>query len=472
MQRHFIYLSLLVGQLAACTSMAPTYHRPDNAIPAQLPQGAAYPVTTAETTQLVPWDSFVLDSRLKSLIQIALDNNQDLKKTIASIESARAQYRIQRASFLPTIDADVSTSKARNYASATNQTSISKSATAEVGLSSYEIDLFGKVRSLSDAALETYLSTEEASQSTRISLIAEVVEAWLTLASDQSQLALAHETKVSAEQSLKVTNGRHQLGVASMVDVHDAETTYHQADVNIASYTALVAQDKNALDVLLGTTNYAADLLPTSLPDMDNTLSEVPAGLSSAILLDRPDVLEAEHQLKSANANIGAARAAFFPSISLTATAGVASAALSSLFTGGASSIWAVTPAVSLPLFAGGSNVATLNYDYAQREYYVANYASTLQTAFQEAANALSVKGTIHQEINSQSLLVKAAQNSYFLSNQRYINGIDSYLTALTAQRTLYSAQQSLISLQLTALENRITLYRVLGGGRTITSQQ
>lgn len=265
------------------------------------------------------------------------------------------------------MNATVSGSRARSYSSISNQTSINQSTSGEIGLSSYQLDLFGKVRSLTDASLETYLSTQEAAQATRISLISEVVDAWLTLASDESQLTLAQDTKKSAQDSLQVTQGRHRLGVASLVDVREAETTYHQADVNIASYTALVEQDKNALNLLLGTTHYDAHLLPTGLPDLQSTLSVVPDGLSSSILLNRPDVLEAEHQLKSTNANIGSARAAFFPSISLTAAAGVASTALSSLFSGGAASIWSVTPSISLPLFAGGANIANLDYTKAQR---------------------------------------------------------------------------------------------------------
>lgn len=462
MRLKIIYTSIILAQLSACTSMAPMYHRPDNLIPAALPQQTA----ASTAVVLASWQDFVLDDRLRKVIQIALDNNQDLKKTIASIESARAQYRIQRADFLPTVNATVSGSRARSYSSVSNQTSINQSTSGEIGLSSYQLDLFGKVRSLTDASLETYLSTQEAAQATRISLISEVVDAWLTLASDESQLTLAQDTKKSAQDSLQVTQGRHRLGVASLVDVREAETTYHQADVNIASYTALVEQDKNALNLLLGTTHYDAHLLPTGLPDLQSTLSVVPDGLSSSILLNRPDVLEAEHQLKSANANIGSARAAFFPSISLTAAAGVASTALSSLFSGGAASIWSVTPSISLPLFAGGANIANLDYTKAQKEYYVANYASTLQTAFKETADALATKANIGQEVHSQQLLVKAAQDSYYLADQRYKAGVDSYLNALTAQRTLYSARQTLISLQLTALDNRITLYRVLGGGR------
>ncbi len=455
--------------LQACTSLAPDYERPSKVIPDQWPEGQAYVRQQQNETTIsnLPWQSFVVDERLRKIIDIALANNQDLQKTIASIESARAQYRSQRAAYFPTITAGIDGSKARNLNTASgsqNTTAVSQSASANIGLSAYEFDLFGKVRSLSDSARESYLATEEASRATYISLIAETASAWLTLAADQSQLTLSRQTQESAQRTMEITRQRLAAGVSSRIDVRQAETIFQQARADVASNITAVAQDKNALTLLMGTNLQDETLLPTTLPTMQSLLADVPAGLSSEILLQRPDVLQAEHQLKSANADIGAARAAFFPSLSLTASAGIASTALSSLFSGGAS-IWSIAPSLSLPIFSGGANTAALDYSKAQKEYYLANYKSVVQTAFKETADALARHGTIDEQLAAQAALTDAASDSMNLANARYLKGVDTFLNMLDAQRTLYSAEQALISSKLTALDNRMTLYRVLGGG-------
>lgn len=470
MKNHLIVSSLAI-LLGACSSMAPTYERPAAPVPQAWPTGAAYaPAATAASAAAdIPWQQFVLDDRLRQVIAQALANSRDLRKTVANIESARAQYRVQRAALLPTVNAGVSGTRARsatttgtNGGVATVQT---QTTSANLSVSSYEVDLFGRVRSLSDVALETYLATEEAGRATRISLIAETASAWLTLGADRSKLALAQQTLESAQRSMTVTQKRLDSGVASRVDVRQAETVYQQARADLASTTTAIAQDRNALELLTGSP-VADALLPTALPDTDGVvLADVPAGLSSDVLLSRPDVLQAEHQLRSANANIGAARAAFFPKLSLTAAGGVASTALASLFSGGAATVWSLAPAVTLPIFDGGANRATLAYTQAQQSLYVSTYELAVQTAFQETADALARRGTMAEQLSAQTALVDAAADSYRLANARYTSGIDTFLTALDSQRTLYTAQQTLITTRLTALDNRVTLYRVLGGG-------
>ena len=457
--------------LSACSTMAPTYEQPAAPVAASWPTGSAYATPTAATTAAadIPWRDFILDERLRQVIDQALANSRDLRKTIANIESARAQYRVQRAAELPTVNAGVSGTRARGTVSGSNggsggtATGIAESASASIGISSYELDLFGRVRSLSDAALETYLATEEAARATRISLIAETATAWYTLAADRNQLAMAQSTLQSAQNSKALTQKRLEAGVTSRVDVSQAETVVQQARADVASATTTIAQDRNALELLAGS-SISETLLPTELPDASSSLAAVPAGLASSVLLQRPDVLQAEHQLKSANANIGAARAAFFPTLSLTASGGVASAALSSLFSGGAT-IWSLAPALSLPIFDGGAHKANLAYAEAQQKLYVATYELAVQTAFREVADALARQGTMREQLAAQGALVAAASDSYQLATARYVKGVDSFLNALDAQRTLYSAQKSLVTARLAAFDNQVTLYRALGGG-------
>ncbi|MBL8267920.1 efflux transporter outer membrane subunit [Steroidobacter sp.] len=450
--------------LAGCT-LAPRYDRPAAPVADTWPTGPAYETAQAadKTAADLPWREFVVDENLEKVIELALTNNRDLRSALASIQSARAQYRIQRADLMPKINGDVSATRAKSFSSVSGTTSESEYYTASVGLSAFEIDLFGRVRSLSNAALESYFATSEAGRATRISLIAETASAYLTLAADNSQLELARRTVESAQRSMNVTRKRLEAGVSSRLDVRQAETIYQQARADLASTTALIAQDRNALELLTGS-RVPDELLPKELPDDHHWLADVPAGLSSSVLLTRPDVLQAEHQLKSANANIGAARAAFFPTLSLTASTGLASTELSDLFNNGAS-VWSVGPSLTLPIFNGGANVANLSYAKAQRDLYVSQYELAIQTAFKEVADALAVRGTIQEQLDAQRALVEAAADSYQLAEARYSKGVDTFLNALDAQRTLYSAEKSLVSARLTASDNVVTLYRVLGGG-------
>jgi multidrug efflux system outer membrane protein len=454
--------------LAACSTMAPTYERPAAPVSTTWPTGEAYTVAAPSDRSApdVPWQSFILDARLRAVVEKALVNNRSLRETVARIESARAQYGTQRAAQWPTVSAGVSGSRARSLNSAggaANSTVVSQSYQASAGISAYELDLFGRVRSLSDAALESYLATEEASRAARISLIAETATAWLTFAADRSRLAISQKTLVAAQRTMELTRQRLALGVDTRLDLRSAETVFQQARADVAKTTTAIAQDRNALDLLVGAPVEDASL-PSELPAAATWLAEVPAGLSSEVLLRRPDVLQAEHQLKAANANIGAARAAFFPSVSLTAAGGVASAALSTLVSGGAT-VWSLAPALSVPIFDGGANRANLGYATAQQRLYVSTYELAVQTAFREVADALAQQGTMNEQLSAQNALVAASEDSYVLASRRYLSGADSSLSALVSQRTLYSAQLALVAAQLTALDNRVMLYRSLGGG-------
>ncbi|MDY6949585.1 MAG: efflux transporter outer membrane subunit [Pseudomonadota bacterium] len=452
--------------LAGCT-MAPRYERPAAPVADAWPSGAAYDPADAggKTAAGVPWREFIRDQKLQQIIEQALANNRDLRGALASIQSARAQYRIQRADLFPRINGTINATRSEtfNQFTGTGGTIENEFYTANVGLSAFEIDLFGRVRSLSRAAVETYLATEEAARATRISLIAETASAYLTLAADISQHELARRTVESAQRSMEVTRKRLEAGVSSRLDLRQAETIYQQARADLAATTALIAQDRNALELLTGS-RIAEELMPSELPDNHQWLADVPSGLSSAVLLSRPDVLQAEHQLKSANANIGAARAAFFPRLSLTASTGLASPELSNLFSDGAS-VWSVAPSLVLPIFNGGANIANLSYAKAQRDLFVSQYELAIQTAFKEVADALAVRGTIQDQLDAQRALVDAAADSYQLADARYTKGVDTFLNALDAQRTLYNAEKSLVSARLTASSNVVTLYRVLGGG-------
>ena len=467
--------------LTACISLDPTYHRPVSPAATTWPSGPAYAALQPNSTNAadIPWRDFVKDEKLREVVDQALGNSRNLRKAITSIESARAQYRVQRANLFPQVSASVNVDESRTlnpYAGTGTGTGSGSSSsgsgsgsaltmtndTAQVGLSSYEIDLFGRNRSLTRAAYESYLSTAEAARATRISLISETITAYLTLAADQTTMGIAQATLQNALRSMQVTGSRLAAGVASLVDVKQAETIYQQARSDVASLTASVAQDRNALELLAGSPIDEA-LLPAELPEKGEWLADIPAGISSDVLLNRPDVLEAEHTLKSANADIGAARAAFFPSLSLTASEGRASSSLSKLFSG--PTVWSWAPSLSLPLFTGGANSASLANTKAQRDGYVAAYELAIQTAFKEVADALAVRGTIQEQLDAQAALVDAATESYRLADARYTKGADSFLNALISQRTLYSAQKTLVTTRLTALENRVTVYRALGGG-------
>ncbi len=447
--------------------MAPKYTRPDAPVPTQWPTGAAYKETKSsvptQAASELPWREFFADERLQKIIGIALDNNRDLRVAALNVERARALYGIQRAELLPSVNAVGTMSKQGVPAdlSTTGSSMVAEQYSVNLGITSWEIDFFGRIRSLKDQALEEYLATEDARRSAQISLVSAVAQAYLTMAADRENLKLVASTLEAQEVSYKLIRKRYDVGLSSELDLLRAQSQVDTARGDVARYTQLTAQDENALNLLVGSP-MPQELLPAELGSV-NPPKEISPGLSSELLLRRPDVLAAEHQLKAANANIGAARAAFFPRISLTTAIGTASADLSGLFKSGQGT-WLFAPQIIMPIFDARTWSA---YDVTrvEKEISVAQYEKVIQTAFREVADALAVRGTVNQQIAAQQSLVDAVTETYRLSNARYTKGIDSYLSVLDAQRSLYGAQQGLIVLRLARINNTVALYKVLGGG-------
>ena len=465
--------------LSGCANLAPTYSRPEAPVPSAWQAGtaavapaASAPATTtdgsaAPTVALqaqTDWRDVITDERLRGTIDLALNNSRSLRLAVLAIEQAKATYQIQDAATLPTVNATASstTSHVPAQASSTGATYTSHSYSVGLGVSSYEVDLFGRIHNLKDSALEAYLQTEAAQRSTRLTLIAEVANAWLSLSADQAQLALAQDTLASQEATYKLGQQRAALGADSALTLAQTQTSVESARRDVAAYEAQVQQDVHALNLLVGATVPDALLPDAGLDGNTAAVLTVSADVPSTLLQRRPDVVAAEHALKASYADIGAARAAMFPSISLTASAGTSSTSLNNLFKGGA---WSFAPSVSLPIFDGGANRATVRKAEVARDIQVATYEQTIQTAFSEVADALSVRATLARRVAAQQALVDAWQRSYDLSQARYKMGADDYLTVLDAQRSLYSARQTLITLQQTDLANRITLFKVMGGG-------
>jgi multidrug efflux system outer membrane protein len=471
--------------LAGCSTLAPKHEQPAPPVPHTWPEGPAYAVGSAATGTAtngaaasaaaapaapsqtavadVAWQQFFTDARLRRLIDLALANNRDLRVAALNIDKARALYRIERADLVPSVDAGVSGSAQRTPASLspTGRAGTTRRYDANVGVG-YEIDFFGRVRSLNEAALQQYLATEEARRSAQVSLVAEIANAWLTLAADRERLRLARETLDNQRAAHTLIRHRFDNGVASQLDLRRAQTTVDAARADVARFTTLVAQDENALALLAGAP-IDATLLPEGL-DPVSTLAELPTGVPSQVLQRRPDIRTAEHRLQAANANIGAARAAFFPSVTLTAAGGVASDSLSDLFASGAGA-WSFVPRVVLPIFDGGRNRANLDAAQADRDIRIAEYEGAIQRAFREVADTLALRGTLGDQLDAQQSLVAATTDTHRLSDIRFRQGAQSYLEVLDAQREMVAAQQGLIAVRLSRLSNQVTLYKVLGGG-------
>jgi len=458
-------LPLTALLLAGC-DLAPTYQRPGVPAPPALPSGGTYPAANPATPASdIAWQDFFVDPALRQVIGQGLANNRDLRVALANVQQARAQYRVQRADLLPTIGANAGATYARASSAETlpGADRTSHIYSVDAGFSAFEIDLFGRVRNLTKAALDQYLATEEGARATRITLVAEIASAYLTMAADQDQLRISQGTLESFRQSLDLTTAQFQHGVISELEVKQAQTNYEQARYDIAALQTQIARDQNALNLLVGTT-VSQDLLPTGLTDHAFTLAQLPAGIGSDVLLQRPDVLQAEDQLKAQYANIGAARAAFFPQISLTALAGTLSTGLSGLFDHGTYT-YQVAPAASQTIFDFGRNAANLRYAKASRDAALATYEKAIQTAFREVADALAERGTIDEQLRARATRAEAAGTAYKLSDARYRSGVDPFLTTLDAQRTFYAAQQNLVQTRLDAASNLVELYRALGGG-------
>lgn len=462
----FLLIAIAFG-LGGCT-LAPEYTRPASPVPADWPKGAAYqePKTAPDVPKIseLKWQEFFPDEKLRETVSMALKNNRDLRLAALNVERAQALYGIQRAEIMPAVSAVGSMSRQRVPA---DLSGAGKSPTVEqygvsLGLSSWEIDFFGRIRSLRDRALEEYLATDQARRGAQILLVSAVANAYLTLAADRESLKLSASTLETQEAVYRLIRKRQEFGLASELDLRRAQSQVDVARGDVARYTQLAAQSENALNLLVGSP-MPVKLLPTDLGSVIPP-KEISPGVSSELLLYRPDVLAAEHRLKAANANIGAARAAFFPRIALTTAIGTASAELSGLFKSG-SETWNFSPQIVLPIFDARTWSA---YDATkiEREIGVAQYEKAIQTAFREVADALAVQGTVNQQIAAQQSLVNALTETYRLSNVRYTKGIDSYLSVLDTQRSIYAAQQGVILLHLARLANRVTFYKVLGGGR------
>ncbi|MEO5493563.1 MAG: efflux transporter outer membrane subunit [Sphingomonas sp.] len=456
----------LMASLTAC-SLAPPYARPETPVPPSWPVGDAYLRSSEATLPVVRYQDIFRDPRLQAIIAQALTNNRDLRLAAANIAIARGQFHIQRAEQFPEVDASGGVT-ARGVGSTTGTSSGSTgggtrtSFDANVGITAFEIDLFGRVRSLTTAAQNRYFATEAAARSVRLTLIGDIADAWLAYGSDKSLLKIAQDTATSAAKSVDLTKKRLDGGIAPRTDLRQAELVLDTAKADLAQQTTALAQDVNALQLLVGAP-VDPTLLPGSIDEAAATVAELPAGLDSSILLRRPDVVEAEYQLRAANADIGAARAELFPRITLTGLIGFASNALGALFAGGAFN-WQAGGAASYSIFRGGVGRANVDVSKAQRDAALATYEKAIQTAFREVADALARRGTITDQLNATRDLQAAAADNYKLSDARYRGGIDSFLQSLDAQRSLYSAQRTLVGTQLTRASNLVTLYRVLGG--------
>ncbi len=520
MMRSLILILAASTALAGC-SLAPKYARTELPVPPSWPVGDAYLRQSEAALPAITYRDVFRDPRLQQIITQALANNRNLRVAAANIAATRAQYRIQRADLFPQIDASgrYSYSGGGNGARSTAtsgggsgtgtggtgtggtgtggtgtgtggtgtggtgtggigtggtgaggtviSSSNSNSAfSVDLGTTAFELDLFGRIRSLTGAALDRYFSTEAAARATRLTLVGDIADAWLTYASDQSLLKIAQDTVASSQRSVTLTNARLRGGVSPRTDLRQAQQILYTAQADLAAQRTALAQDVNALQLLVGAPVDAA-LLPVSIEQALPTVATLPAGLDSAILLRRPDVVQAEYELRATNGEIGAARAQLFPRISLTGLVGFASTALSSLFSGGAFN-YSVAPSVSYPIFQAGAGIANVAFTRAQRDAALATYELSIQTAFQETADALARQGTIADQLQANQNFANAALDTFRLSDARYRGGIDTFLNSLDAQRSLYTAQRNLVATQLVGASNRVTLYRVLGGDSTL----
>jgi outer membrane protein, multidrug efflux system len=461
-----VLLAITAILLTGC-NMTPKYTRPEAPVPADWPSGPAYkdtasPPGTPMAADL-EWREFFTDQQLRAIIARALENNRDLRVAALNVEKARALYRIQRAEFYPTVETDVDATRQRVWLSSgkTSGMVTLESYGVNLGISSWEIDFFGRIRSLEQRALEEYFATAQARRSAQILLVSEVSNTFLTLAADRENLKLARSTLETQQAAYDVIRRRCEVGIAPELDLRQVQTRVDAARVDVAKFTQMAAQDENALNLLAGSP-VPADQLPKTL-SVIKPLPDVSAGMSSEVLLSRPDILEAEHSLKAANANIGAARAAFFPRISLTTAFGTASGDLSGLFQPG-SHVWSYAPQIVLPIF-DARTWSGLKATKVEREIALAQYEKAIQAAFREVADALAKRGTLGDQMAAQQSLVDATGQTYKLSKARYEKGIDIYLNVLDAQRSLYSAQQGLITIRLAKLANQVKMYTVLGGG-------
>lgn len=490
-------LALPALLLAGC-SMTPAYERPQAVVPPSWPVGDAYLRQSEAALPALTFEQVFTDPRLRTLVGQALVNNRDLRIAAANIRAARAQYRIQRADLFPQVDGSARYSYRGTGDGATtvaipgtgtggtgtgqpgtgNGTGTGgtggtggtivtsgrspSSFSLDLGATAFELDLFGRIRSLTEAEQNRYFATEAGARATRLTLVGDIAEAWAAYGADRSLMTIAEATAASARRSVSLTRARLQGGVAPRTDLRQAEQILATAEGDLAEQRTQLAQDINALQLLVGAPIDPA-LLPASIDRVLPTIANLPAGVDSGILLRRPDVVQAEYELLAANADIGAARAALFPRLSLTGLVGFASDALRTLFTGGAFN-YSVAPSLSYPIFRAGAGRAGVEFSQAQRDALLATYERTIQSAFREVSDALARQGTITEQTRADRANLDAAQDTFRLTEARYRGGIDTFLSSLDAQRSYYTAQRRLVATQLVAATNRVTLYRTLGG--------
>jgi len=450
--------------LAGC-SLIPTYERPVAPVPTTFPNDPAQPVGAAAAT--VAWQDYFTDARLQGLITTALANNRDLRVSVLNIEQARAQFQIQRSALFPAVGVSASGSRSspNPYQAFGVGGSVASNYSVNLGITAWEIDFFGRIASLKEQALAQYLATEESRKATQISLISAVASGWLTLIADDELLDLTRQTLQTRDESVRLTKLRFDAGVSSEIDFQLANSLAETARASYAQQQRLRAQDENALALLLGAPVPAEALSGGALRlDAAAPMRELPAGLPSDLLTERPDIRAAEQQLISANASIGAARANFFPRVSLTSAIGTASSEFSNLFDSGTKA-WSFAPSITLPIFNAGANQATLDSARAGQQIAVAQYEKSIQTAFREVADALAGRATLGEEVRALRAQASAEGVRFKLNDLRYRNGIASALDLLDAQRSLFSAQQAAVQTRLLQLQNQVVLYKALGGG-------
>ena len=464
-------LSVLSLSMAACTSTPQLRElRSADPTPATTVIAASYPqaeptaVAEQPSIAALGWQQFFSDSALKSLIQLGLDNNRDLRTAALNIQRAQAQYQIRSADQLPTVNASGSITQRGNTDDSSTNYAVGLGSTA------YEIDLWGRVANLKDAALQSYLASQSNQQAVQISLIGQIAQAYLSLGFNQAQLSLAEQTLKAQQDSLNLNRKRLDVGISSAVPVRQSEISVESARLAIGNFKTQIAQDKNLLNLLVGQT-VPTELLPRRAPQQVTNTAALSTGLPSDLLRNRPDLAQAEFNLRAAGANIAVARASFYPSISLTGNLGLSSSSLSNLFSSGAFS-YSFGPSISLPIFDGGARRANLEVSQVDQQLALTAYEKSIQSAFREVADVLAERATLQERIDAQTRLVTATRGNYNLSQARFKAGLDSYLNVLDAQRSLFGAEQSLISLQQSSLLTQVNLYKALGGGGLIPSAE
>lgn len=451
--------------LSGCVSLAPDYERPEAPVAQAWPQDEATKNAVVLTEGLQLWGDFFTDPKLIALINRGLENNRSLRSAVMAVEQARALYGVSRSELFPSIAAvaDETAGRTPRSVSASGRDVTNHVYKASLGMSSYELDLFGRVRNLNEQALQTYFRTEAAQRTAQMTVISEIAQTWLALGAAKEQMRLADSTYESRVESLKLIQKSFDLGAANQLDVQQALSAVATAKTSRVQAVRALSQYRNALNLLVGapvTSDYEPDGLVENVTKAVSAASNIP----SEVLLQRPDIASAEAQLRSANANIGVARATFFPRIALTGAIGTTSTELSELFESG-THLWSFVPSITLPIFTGGANLQNLRAAQAAQKKAVADYELAIQTAFREVSDALATEGTVADQLNATQELADATAEGLRLSEERYRNGMDSYLTVLDSQRSNFSAQQALISAKLARATSTITLYKALGGG-------